>query len=183
MPIFEIIFNSPLLTPFLYLAQFSCGDPFNSFLSDKSKIVWYASEGYTAVAPKPIKHAIWWVSLAEDEEITIFASERKPNFTSFWWTQPTASKAFIGSLLSEGNFSIKWIITLPILTLFTTSLCNLINACFNVFFLEYSKLISTDSKCLLLIIAWSFLKDNTGDAVTKRFAWSGVSSNTFNSGP
>ena len=41
----EIIFNKPLLIPFLYFAQFSKGSPFSSVLWLRSKIVWYASHG------------------------------------------------------------------------------------------------------------------------------------------
>ena len=48
MPNFEIIFNKPLLIPFLYFAQFSKGSPFNSVLWLRSKIVWYASHAWLA---------------------------------------------------------------------------------------------------------------------------------------
>ena len=58
MPIFEIIFNKPLFIPFLYFAQFAVGLPLRSLRCVRSKIIWNASHGKTAVAPKLNRHAI-----------------------------------------------------------------------------------------------------------------------------
>ena len=109
-------------------------------------MVWYAKVGYTAVAPKPIKHAIWWVSLAEEVVTIMFASDLNPSLTKCWWTAPTANKAFIGKKPSSGKSSIKWIIEDPDLTAFSTSFWSFLIADLRFVLSAKTKLISADLK-------------------------------------
>ena len=76
----------------------------------------------------------------------IFASDLFPSLTSFWWTAPTASNAFIGNLSFSGKSSIKWIIDDPELTISTTLFWRLIMAFFKDNFLSKDRLISSDLK-------------------------------------
>ena len=169
--------------PLRYLAQFAVGLPLSSLRCVKSKIVWNASHGKTAVAPKLSKHAIWWVSLAEAELTIKFASDLRPSLTNSWCMQPTANRALIESLLPSGNFSFKWIITSPFRTAATTFLVRAFKASLRFDLGEYCKSKFFEEKYVFFNNAESFLCERTGDVLTILRAWSFDSSKIFNSGP
>ena len=184
MPILDMTLRRPDSIALRYLARASAGSA--PARAAASAISAYTRHGLTALAPYPIRAAMWWTSRASPVSAIRLTRIRSPRRMSSWCTAPTARSIGMGACAGSAPRSESTRIAAPSSTWYAASSQSRTSARSSpsppsTAGKTQGRVRDGKSRSARRSASWVFVSSGLGSSM--RRAWSGLSSRKLPRGP